>query len=87
MELANLSRLARRKGYPRHPSQGPDSYLPRLNQAFPGHEAELNAITAAYLRVRYAERPITPEELEALRSAYAAITAPPEPDDQRRATT
>ncbi|MCC6458083.1 MAG: DUF4129 domain-containing protein [Caldilineaceae bacterium] len=82
---ANLSRLARRKGYPRHPAQGPDSYLPFLNQAFPGHASELNAITTAYLRVRYAERPITPQELAALKRAYAAITAPPQ-DGEERAT-
>lgn len=84
---ANLSRLARRKGYPRHPAQGPDSYLPALNQAFPGHEAELSAITAAYLRVRYAERPITAQELDTLRAAYAAITTPPENDVGEHATT
>jgi hypothetical protein len=75
---ANLARIARRKGFPRHPSQGPDRYLPQLIVAFEGHEAELNAITAAYIRVRYAERPITPEELDALRAAYASVTAPPE---------
>jgi hypothetical protein len=84
---ANLSRIARRKGFPRHPAQGPDSYLPVLNQAFPGHEAELNDITAAYLRVRYAERPITSEELETLRAAYAAIIAPPEQATGKPATT
>jgi hypothetical protein len=84
---ANVTRLARRKGYPRHPAQGPDSYLPMLMQAFPGHEIELNAITAAYLRVRYGEHPITPQELDALRAAYAAITTPPENEAGQRATT
>jgi hypothetical protein len=74
---ANLGRLARRKGFPRQPAQGPDRYLPVLIQAFEGHEAELSAITAAYVRVRYAERPITAEELDAVRTAYATITAPP----------
>jgi hypothetical protein len=84
---ANLVRIARRKGYPRHPSQGPDRYLPQLILAFEGHEAELTAITTAYMRVRYAERPITPEELDALRAAYAVVTAPPErPAGERRAT-
>ena len=83
---ANLTRLARRKGYPRRPAQGPDSYLPILMQAFPGHETELNAITAAYLRVRYAERPITQEELDSLRSAYAAITAPADKEASHPAT-
>lgn len=84
---ANLVRLARSKGYPRRPAQGPDSYLPTLKQAFPGHDAELSAITAAYLRVRYGELPISAEELEELRAAYAAITAPTEPEKGQRATT
>jgi hypothetical protein len=75
---ANLSRLARRKGFPRRPAQGPESYLETLNQAFPAHEAELSAITLAYLRVRYAERPVTAQELETLRTAYASVTAPPD---------
>jgi hypothetical protein len=87
---ANLSRLARKQGYPRRPSQGPDRYLPTLMQAFPGHEAELTTITAAYIRVRYAERPITPEELDDLRAAYGAVIAPPETPEKggsRRAAT
>ena len=77
---ANLSRVARRKGFPRHPSQGPEHYLPRLMQAFPGHARQLNAITAAYMRVRYADRPITPQELDDLRAAYTMITTAPEND-------
>lgn len=87
---ANLSRLARKEGYPRRPAQGPDRYLSTLMQAFPGHEAELTSITAAYMRVRYAERPITQEELDDLRAAYAAVIAPPdasEKGDGRRAAT
>jgi hypothetical protein len=84
---ANLSRIARSKGFPRHPAQGPDKYLPRLLQAFPDHEAELTSITAAYNRVRYAERPITPEELDALRAAYVAITTPSDKDTGERAAT
>jgi hypothetical protein len=75
---ANLTRVARQRGFPRHPSQGPDHYLPRLMLAFPDHDAELMQVTAAYMRVRYAERPISPAELDDLRAAYAAITAPPD---------
>jgi hypothetical protein len=84
---ANLTRVARQKGFPRHPAQGPDRYLPTLLQAFPDHETELTFITAAYIRVRYAERPITPQELDEIRAAYTIITAPPEkPTGQRAAT-
>jgi hypothetical protein len=84
---ANLTRIARTKGYPRHPAQGPDKYLPVLMQAFPDHETELTTITAAYIRVRYAERPITAEELEELRAAYTAITTPPEQTSGEHAAT
>ena len=84
---ANLSRVARKKGFARHPSQGPDRYLPILMQAFPGHESELTMITAAYNRVRYAERPITPSELDDVRAAYAVITAPPNEAPKARAAT
>jgi hypothetical protein len=72
---ANLSRIARSK------------YLPQLNLAFPDHEAELLMITAAYNRVRYAERPITQEELAELRAAYTNITTPPEKSTGQRAAT
>jgi hypothetical protein len=44
---ANLSRIARGKGFPRPAAYGPDKYLPILYQAFPDHEAELNTVTAA----------------------------------------
>jgi hypothetical protein len=84
---ANLVRLARNRGYPRHPAQGPDSYLPTLMQAFPGFEAELSAITAAYLRVRYGERPISPGELEEVRAAYTAITESTSQEGGQRAAT
>jgi hypothetical protein len=77
---ANLTRLARRKGFGRAPAEDPTRYLARLNQAFPEHGPELATITAAYLRVRYAERPISPEELDEVRAAYAAVIAPPAPE-------
>jgi len=74
---ANLVRLARRRGYPRRPSQPPERFLPTLTLAFPGHDERLARITAAYLRIHYGEQPITAGELEQLRADYAAITAPP----------
>jgi hypothetical protein len=84
---ANLTRLARKEGFPRQPSQAPDHYLPTLMQAFPGHESELTAITAAYLRVRYGEHPVTPHELDELKAAYASVTTPPNKEGSQRATT
>lgn len=70
---ANLCRLARRRGYPRHPAQPPDDYLPILIQAFGGHEVALTRITAAYMRVHYGDQPITTTELAQLRQDYYRV--------------
>jgi hypothetical protein len=74
---ANLCRLARRRGHPRPPSHPPDVYLAQLIAAFEGHEKALACITEAYMRVHYGDRPVTFEELGALREAYRAILHSP----------
>jgi hypothetical protein len=70
---ANLCRLARQRGYPRRPAQPPDAYLPSLTQAFTGHDEALERITAAYMRVHYGDRPVSMDELSALRADYRAV--------------
>lgn len=70
---ANLCRLAAREGRPRPPAQPPDDYLPALGRAFPGHEAALARITAAYMRVHYGDQPVTAAELAVLRQDYRAV--------------
>ncbi len=70
---ANLTRLARLRGYPRRPAQPPDRYLPVLSRAFPGQDEPLARITAAYMRVHYGDRPVELTELAALRSDYHRI--------------
>lgn len=70
---ANLTRLARRRGYPRPPATPPDRYLPTLNRAFPGQEPALARLTDAYMRVHYGEAPATSHELAQLRADYEAI--------------
>jgi hypothetical protein len=72
---ANLSRIARRHGHPRMPAQPPDDYLPVLRRVFPGHEAELQRITAAYMQVHYGDRPVATDELASLRTDYRAVRA------------
>lgn len=67
---ANVSRLARRHGFPRRPAQPPDEYLAVLYQAFPGQEPALQRLTAAYMRVHYGDRAISDEELSQLRADY-----------------
>jgi hypothetical protein len=70
---ANLCRLAKQRGYPRHPAQPPDNYLPVLTRAFSGQEEALTRITAAYMRVHYGDRPVAPDELAELRKDYRLV--------------
>ncbi|GAB4542656.1 MAG: hypothetical protein Kow0063_34960 [Anaerolineae bacterium] len=75
---ANLCRLARQRGYPRHLAQPPDIYLPVLAQAFPGQMEALARITAAYMQVHYGDLPVTAAELAQLREDYQRVRqAPP----------
>jgi hypothetical protein len=69
----NLCRLARQRGYPRHPAQPPDNYLPVLAQAFPDQEQALSRITVAYMRVHYGDQSVTTAELAQLRHDYDQV--------------
>lgn len=75
---ANLSRLARRRGYPRQPAQPPDEYLPQLRAAFPGQHAALARITEAYMRVHYGDHPVERAELAALQADYENVRRTPD---------
>lgn len=70
---ANLCRLASQRGHPRPPAQPPDDYLPTLRRTFPGHDAALARITAAYMRVHYGDHPVSMAELSGLRDDYRAV--------------
>ena len=70
---ANLCRLAGQRGYPRHPAQPPDRYLPTLVEAFDGHQEALSRITTAYMRVHYGDRPVSIGELARLRGDYNEV--------------
>jgi hypothetical protein len=70
---ANLCRLGRGRGFPRHPAQPPDDYLPVLAQAFPSQEEALSRITAAYMRVHYGDQSVTGVELAQLRQDYNQV--------------
>lgn len=67
---ANLCRLARQRGYPRHPALPPDAYLPVLARAFAGQEEPLARITAAYMRVHYGDQAVSRSEVRRLRRDY-----------------
>jgi hypothetical protein len=70
---ANLCRLGGQRGYPRHPAQPPDDYLPVLTQAFGGQEDALGRITGAYMRVHYGDQPVSRAELAGLRRDYDRV--------------
>lgn len=70
---ANLCRLAGRRGYPRHPAQPPDDYLPVLVQAFGGQRGPLTRITAAYMRVHYGDHAVSRADLAQLRRDYERV--------------
>lgn len=70
---AQMSFLAARRGHPRGKSDTPLEYRPALRQAFPGCEPEIERITTAYLGVRYGELPETPEDLNAVRTAWEQL--------------
>jgi hypothetical protein len=70
---ANLCRLAGHRGYPRHPAQPPDRYLPLLVEAFGGHQGAISRITMAYMRVHYGDRTLGFRELASLRRDYDEV--------------
>ena len=70
---ANLCRLAQKQGYPRHPSQPPDDYLPVLTKAFAGQDALLARITAGYMRVHYGNQALSKAEVAQIRADYERI--------------
>jgi hypothetical protein len=70
---ANVSRMARHRGYPRRPAQPPDDYLPVLVRALGGFEDQLARITLAYMRVHYGDHTVSRAELAQLREDYRAV--------------
>ncbi len=74
---ANLTRLARQRGFARPPAVAPDEYLPVLYQAFPSQDVALQRLTLAYMRVHYGDHPISEGELAQLRADFRAIQETP----------
>ena len=71
---ANMSRLARRRGYPRHRAHTPYEYLPALRLAFAGAaDEDLVRITEAYVGVHYGEFPSTLQELRDIRACWERV--------------
>lgn len=70
---ANLLALLAKAGYPRQPEQTPYEYQPAAEQALPTRQAEITAITEAYVRAHYGEVEISPQELSHLQDAWKRI--------------
>ena len=71
--FANTSRLARKRGFPRHKARTAYEYLPDLQAAFPAATREAQQITDAYVGVAYGDLPTSEEELADLRAAYERL--------------
>ncbi len=61
-------------GKPRPDYQTPLEYLSTLQGLYPGRQADLEAITQAYLRVRYGELPETYSQVETVLAAWEHIS-------------
>ena len=72
---ANLLALLAATGHPRRPGQTPYEYAPVAEEVLPTRKADIAAITEAYVRVRYGELEIAPEELARLREAWKRVQA------------
>lgn len=72
---AALLELSAARDHKRPPGATPLEFLPALEDAFPGGEDDLNAITQAYLRVRYGEYPEDMGEAQALEAAWQRLNA------------
>lgn len=70
-----LERKAARAGLPRRSGEGPRDFGERLAAAFPERAGALRAITATYLRLRYA-RSAEAEDLARLRRGVRALRLP-----------
>jgi hypothetical protein len=77
--LSTLHRAAE-AGLPRRPAETPLRYAPRLarfieenNLEHPDEEADVEELTAAFLRVRYAELNVEPDELPILKRVWQRL--------------
>jgi len=70
-----LLALALARGRPRLPRQTPHTFLPTVNDLWPGETRNLAELTAAYTAARYGQVPPSPEQLAALKQAMERLAA------------
>jgi hypothetical protein len=68
-----LLRLGASLGIARRPSETPYEYRPRLTERLPGGRPEIDALTEAYVRVRYTPENPTESEIAAAHEALARV--------------
>ena len=76
---AQLMILCSRLGKPRPAAATPLEFLPTLQALFPEQDTTLQAITQAYLKVRYGELPETYEEVQAVLMGWDQLKAESKP--------
>ncbi|MFQ5855344.1 MAG: DUF4129 domain-containing protein [Anaerolineae bacterium] len=69
----NLLMLMAAADHPRQAGQTPYEFEPTVEQVLPEREAEISAITEAYVRARYGEQNISDAELRNLREAWRRV--------------
>jgi hypothetical protein len=72
---ASLLALLAAADRPRQPEQTPYEYQPVAEEVLPAHQAEVKAITEAYVRARYGEMEASTQELAHLQEAWQRIRA------------
>ena len=72
---ANMLALLAAANRPRRPEQTPYELVPVAEEVLPTHQAEIAAITEAYVRVRYGEVTINADELAQLQKAWERMKA------------
>jgi len=72
---ANLLTLMAAADHPRQAGQTPYEFEPTAEEVLPAREAEVNAITNAYVRARYGEQDVSDDELQGLREAWQRVRA------------
>ena len=61
----------------RAPYQTPSAYAARIARSVPGQREDLHTLTALYLRARYADDPMGPDEARAAQSALVRLQETP----------
>ena len=71
----SAARRAGQAGQPRHPGQTPKEYQDSLDERFPELEPDLEGLTGAFIRARYAPHPVEQEHVAAAKPLWQRVKA------------